>query len=76
VDAILHTNKGTGWVNRTTGKGESTRSQGWASGVAGLGGRGCGGNEKQGWTSGVAGLGGRGCRKGVLVAGRSSSLYK
>jgi len=60
VDAILHTNKGTSWANRTTGEGESTRSQGWASGVAGLGGRGC----RKG-CSGVACLGGRGRREGV-----------
>jgi len=59
VDAILHTNKGTGWANRTTGEGESTRSQGWASGVAGLGGRGGDATRSQGWASGVAGLGGR-----------------
>ena len=54
MDAILHTNKGTGWANRTTGKGESTRSQGWASGVAGLGGREC----RKG-CRGVVRLGGR-----------------
>ena len=38
---------------------ESTRSQGWASGVAGLGGRGGDATRSQGWASGVAGLGGR-----------------
>jgi len=40
VDAILHTNKGPVGLIVRRERGESTRSQGWASGVAGLGGRG------------------------------------
>ena len=69
MDAILHTNKGTGWVNRTTGEGESTRSQGWASGVAGLGGRGGEATRSQGWASGVADLGGMVVRNGDCMCG-------
>jgi len=56
-------------------EGESTRSQGWASGVAGLGGRGVEAMRIQGRASGVAGLGGEGAEgpKEAVVGYKSKS---